>query len=116
MRQDVKNLVSDYNRTEEDLKAIQSVGMLIGDVLKEMDDDKFMFVQSLSFKDKTTAIILGILFVERIYLGQVGLGLLKLFLNFFIIGLIWWFIDLFTITKRVKEYNFQQFSEITAYS
>jgi 26S proteasome regulatory subunit T4 len=42
LRADVKNLVSDYNRTEEDLKAIQSVGMLIGDVLKRMDDDRFI--------------------------------------------------------------------------
>jgi 26S proteasome regulatory subunit T4 len=42
LRQDVKNLVAEYNRTEEDLKAIQSVGMLIGDVLKRMDDDRFI--------------------------------------------------------------------------
>ena len=89
---------------------------IVKDTLEKMDDDKFMFVQSLNFKDKTTAIILGILCVERIYLGQVGLGILKLFLNFFIVGLVWWFIDLFSITRRVKEYNFQQFSEITAYS
>src|ERR1035437_5307773 len=79
------------------------------DTLEKMDDDKFMFVQSLSFKDMTTAIILGILCVERIYLGQVGLGLLKLFLNFFIIGLIWWFIDLFSITKKSKNIIFNSF-------
>lgn len=42
MRLDVKQLVADYNRTEDDLKAIQSVGMLIGDVLKRMDDDRFI--------------------------------------------------------------------------
>ena len=36
----MKNLVADYNRTEEDLKAIHSVGMLIGDVLKQMDDER----------------------------------------------------------------------------
>ncbi|RYE16754.1 MAG: 26S protease regulatory subunit [Sphingobacteriaceae bacterium] len=42
MRLDVKNLVSEYTRTEEDLRAIQSVGMLIGDVLKRMDDDRFI--------------------------------------------------------------------------
>lgn len=42
MRADVKQLALDYNRTEEDLKAIQSVGMLIGDVLKRMDDDRFI--------------------------------------------------------------------------
>lgn len=42
MREDVKELVIDFKRTEEDLKAIQSVGMLIGDVLKQMDSDKFI--------------------------------------------------------------------------
>ncbi len=42
LRQDVKNLVQEYNRTEEDLKAIQSVGMLIGDVLKKMDDERYI--------------------------------------------------------------------------
>lgn len=42
MRQDVKDLVQDYNRTEDDLKAIQSVGMLIGDVLKQLDEEKFI--------------------------------------------------------------------------
>lgn len=38
----MKDLVVDYNRTEDDLKAIQSVGMLIGDVLKHMDDERFI--------------------------------------------------------------------------
>lgn len=42
MRQDVKDLIAEYNRTEEDLKAIQSVGQLIGDVLKRLDDDRFI--------------------------------------------------------------------------
>lgn len=42
IRQDVKDQVIEYNRTEEDLKAIQSVGMLIGDVLKQMDAERFI--------------------------------------------------------------------------
>lgn len=42
MRQDVKQLHAEYSRTEEDLKAIHSVGMIIGDVLKRMDDDRFI--------------------------------------------------------------------------
>ena len=42
LRQDVKDLEAEYNRTEDDLKAIQSVGMLIGDVLKIIDDDKYI--------------------------------------------------------------------------
>ena len=42
LRQDVKDLIVAYDRTEDDLKAIQSVGMLIGDVLKQLDEDKFI--------------------------------------------------------------------------
>ena len=38
----MKDLETEYNRTEDDLKAIQSVGMLIGDVLKIIDDDKYI--------------------------------------------------------------------------
>jgi 26S proteasome regulatory subunit T4 len=42
LRQDVKDLEASYERTEEDLKAIQSVGMLIGDVLRQLDEEKFI--------------------------------------------------------------------------
>lgn len=42
LRQDRQALVHEYERTEEDIKAIQSVGLLIGDVLKQMEDDRFI--------------------------------------------------------------------------
>lgn len=42
LRQDVKDLVAEYEKTEQDLMAIQSVGQLIGDVLKQIDDDRFI--------------------------------------------------------------------------
>jgi len=42
LRQDVKDLVVEFKRTEDDLKAIQSVGQLIGDVLKQIDDERFI--------------------------------------------------------------------------
>lgn len=42
LRDDVKDLAVQYKRTEVDLQAIQSVGQLIGDVLKQMDDVKFI--------------------------------------------------------------------------
>jgi len=90
--------------------------LLVKESLEKMDDDKFMILQSISFKDNTTAIILGVISFDRIYLGQVGLGLLKAFLMFFVVGVIWWLIDLFSITKRTKDYNYLRFSEITAYN
>jgi 26S proteasome regulatory subunit T4 len=42
LRQDVKQLEVDYDRTEYDLKAIQSVGQLIGDVLKHLDNERII--------------------------------------------------------------------------
>lgn len=38
MREDVKGLVARYQKTEDDLSALQSVGQIIGDVLKKLDD------------------------------------------------------------------------------
>ncbi len=40
--QDRKDLKLEYERSEDDAKAIQSVGMLIGDVLKQMDEERFI--------------------------------------------------------------------------
>jgi 26S proteasome regulatory subunit T4 len=42
MRQDLEDLNNEYKRSEEDLRAIQSVGQLIADVLKQMDDERFI--------------------------------------------------------------------------
>ena len=87
----------------------------VKDMLEKMADDKAIIIQSLSFKEKNTAVILGILGFDRIYLGQVGLGVLKAISMLFFIGWIWWLVDLFSLSKRTKEFNFKQFSEMTAY-
>ncbi|KAL9184562.1 hypothetical protein ACHAXT_012532 [Thalassiosira profunda] len=42
MREDVKGLVARYQKTEDDLSALQSVGQIIGDVLKRLDDERFI--------------------------------------------------------------------------
>lgn len=42
MREDVKGLVARYQKTEDDLTALQSVGQIIGDVLKRLDNDRFI--------------------------------------------------------------------------
>ena len=41
-RSAVKDLVAKYEKTEEDLGALQSVGQIIGDVLKAMPPDHFI--------------------------------------------------------------------------
>ncbi|DAZ94535.1 TPA: hypothetical protein N0F65_002187, partial [Lagenidium giganteum] len=42
MRENVKALVKEYNKTEDDLKALQSVGQIIGEVLRQLDEDRFI--------------------------------------------------------------------------
>ena len=42
MREDVKGLVARYQKTEDDLSALQSVGQIIGDVLKRLDPERFI--------------------------------------------------------------------------
>ena len=40
MRFSLKDLERDYAKTEEDIKAIQSVGQIIGEVMKQLDDER----------------------------------------------------------------------------
>jgi 26S proteasome regulatory subunit T4 len=42
MREDNKSLTARYQKTEDDLTALQSVGQIIGDVLKRLSEDKFI--------------------------------------------------------------------------
>ena len=49
MRQELVDAKEKYDKTEEDLKAVQNVGQLVGDVLKQLDDERckpppFLFV------------------------------------------------------------------------
>ncbi len=38
----VRNAEKEYNKTEDDLKALQSLGQIISDVLKQLDDERFI--------------------------------------------------------------------------
>ena len=42
MREDVKGLGKRYQKTEDDLSALQSVGQIIGDILKRLDSERFI--------------------------------------------------------------------------
>ncbi len=87
--------------------------LIVKKYLEEMDEDKAVILQSLTYKDAATAWLLGIfLAADRVYLGQVGLGIFKMLLSFFVVGLIWWLIDLFTMSSRIKKANFEKFIKI----
>jgi len=36
----MKTLDKDFNKTEDDMKALQSVGQIIGEVLKQLDHER----------------------------------------------------------------------------
>ena len=40
LRLDIKGLQKDFDKTEENIKALQSVGQIIGEVLKQLDDER----------------------------------------------------------------------------
>lgn len=42
MREESKKLNKDYDKSEDDLKALQSVGQIVGEVLKQLTDDNFI--------------------------------------------------------------------------
>mmetsp|Transcript_24553 Transcript_24553/g.40405 ORF Transcript_24553/g.40405 Transcript_24553/m.40405 type:complete len:393 (-) Transcript_24553:149-1327(-) len=42
LRDQLKQFKKDYDKTEDDLKALQSVGQIIGEVLRQLDDDRFI--------------------------------------------------------------------------
>ena len=40
MREDLKKKTKDYDKSENDLKALQSVGQIVGEVLKQLTEEK----------------------------------------------------------------------------
>jgi|SRR2546423_5312980 len=43
LRMDIKGLQKEFETTEENIKALQSVGQIIGEVLKQLDDERCMY-------------------------------------------------------------------------
>lgn len=40
LREDFLEIKKEYDKTEDDLKALQSVGQIIGEVLRQLDDER----------------------------------------------------------------------------
>lgn len=46
LRLDIKGLQKDFDTTEDNIKALQSVGQIIGEVLKQLDEERCMSAYS----------------------------------------------------------------------
>eukprot|EP01068_Selenidium_serpulae_P017529 Selendium_serpulae@DN6385_c0_g1_i2.p3 len=42
VREEEKRVLTEYDKTEADLKALQSVGQIVGEVLRQLDSEKFI--------------------------------------------------------------------------
>lgn len=85
----------------------QSDLLLLRDQITNMSDDKWAVFQTIQFKDPTIAIILSLLAgglgIDRFYIGDIGLGILKL-ITFGGLG-IWTIVDWFIIMDATKGKN-----------
>lgn len=82
--------------------------MYLKDKLRTMDEEKFSLISTIDLKDPTTllliSIFLGTFGIDRFMMEDIGMGILKL-LTAGLCGILT-IIDWFTISKRVKELNF----------
>ena len=58
VRFSLKDLEKAYEKTEDDIKAVQSVGQIIGEVMKQLDDDRCMY-NTIHFEFRLTALLLS---------------------------------------------------------
>lgn len=45
LRLDIKGLQKNFDHTEDNIKALQSVGQIIGEVLKQLDEERCMSIR-----------------------------------------------------------------------
>ena len=51
LRLDIKGLKEEFDTTEDNIKALQSVGQIIGEVLKQLDEERCEFRVVLHFTE-----------------------------------------------------------------
>lgn len=85
---------------------------LVRDKLMALPEDRQAIVQSLDFKNPMIVLILSLFLgafgVDRFYIGDIGLGILKIISVFLIFSIIWVIVDYFLTYKKAKEINFNK--------
>jgi TM2 domain-containing membrane protein YozV len=82
--------------------------------LLQLDDTKYVMVQTAGFKDPTISLVVsllgGSLGIDRFLIGDTGLGVAKL-LTCGGLG-VWTIIDWFMIMGRTREVNFEKLQRV----
>ena len=66
VRENLKDLTKQYDKSENDLKALQSVGQIVGEVLKQLTEEKCKYTYTCMFNPFTTRIELWVLSIFRL--------------------------------------------------
>lgn len=92
---------------------------LLQDMLAGVSPENEHRIMSATFKDPMTAfvlsIFLGFFSIDRFYLGQIGIGFLKLICNILFLGL-WTLIDWFMIINVTRKSNMKLLHEMCQYA
>lgn len=90
---------------------------LIRSKLSSMDEERILMITNMEFKKPIIMLLvsffIGELGVDRFMLGDTGLGVVKL-LTCGGCG-IWWLVDLFLVTDKTKQHNYQKFTSVAGY-
>ena len=85
--------------------------------LANLDDSKAGILYTLQLKDPTMALVLSLMVggfgVDRFYLGQTGMGILK-FITCGGLG-IWAIVELFLIIGATRDYNLEKLHRFLSY-
>ena|SRR6185312_240403 len=88
--------------------------MTIKEQLDKMDDSRFPIVLAMPYRDPSMMLIISILLghigVDRMMIGEVGLGVAKL-LTCGGLG-VWTIVDWFLIMDKTREYNYREFLKV----
>lgn len=85
--------------------------------LASMDEERVFMMTNIEYKKPLIMLLISIfvgeLGIDRFMLGDTGLGVLKL-LTCGGCG-VWWLVDLFLVSDKTKQHNYQKFTSMAGY-
>lgn len=80
--------------------------------LVSIPEHQHITIQATPLKNPIVTLILSVLLgafgIDRFYIGDIMLGIIKFLTSFIFIGLIWAILDIYFCYKKTKEINFQK--------